>query len=286
MMETQLGKFNQLRIVKEVDFGQYLDGGDLGEILLPQRYVLSDSKVGDSIEVFLYLDSNERIVATTKTPLVQVGQYAYLEVVWINEYGAFLDWGLMKDLFVPFGEQRVKMEKGKKYVVYAYIDDATYRIVASSKIDSFLTRPTATDLSQDEKVELLVWDQTDLGYKVIINNRYGGLIYNNEVFQPIAIGMRLDGYVGQVRPDGKVDVTLQLTGKKNVVEFVDVLLSRLQSQEDGFLPYHDKSPAEDIYDEFRVSKKTFKKGIGDLYKRRLITLLPNGIQLVKKKSSL
>ncbi len=281
-MEIQLGKFNQLEIVKEVDFGQYLDGGVLGEILLPQRYVLSDSKIGDVIDVFLYLDSEERIVATTKTPLVQVGQYAYLEVVWTNEYGAFLDWGLMKDLFVPFGEQKTKMQKGEKYVVYTYIDDATYRIVASSRIDSFLVRPTATDLSQGDKVDLLIWAKTDLGYKVIINNLYGGLIYSNEIFQPVDIGMQLCGYIQQIRPDGKVDVSLQLAGKKNVVEFSDILLEKLEEMEDGFLPYHDKSPAEDIYDAFKVSKKTFKKAIGDLYKKRLITLLPNGIQLMKK----
>ncbi|NMA72621.1 MAG: GntR family transcriptional regulator [Bacteroidales bacterium] len=281
-MEIQLGKFNQLKIVKEVDFGQYLDGGELGEILLPQRYVLSESKIGDIIDVFLYLDSEERIIATTKTPFVQVGQYAYLEVVWINEYGAFLDWGLMKDLFVPYGEQKVKMEKGKKYIVYTYIDDATYRIVASSKIDSFLIRPTATDLLQEEQVDLLIWEKTDLGYKVIINNLYGGLIYDNEIFQSINIGMELSGYIQQIRPDGKVDVALQPTGKKNIIEFSDILLEKLQGSKDGFLAYHDKSPAEDIYNEFMVSKKTFKKAIGDLYKKRLITLHSNGIQLVKK----
>lgn len=281
-MEIQLGKFNQLEIVKEVDFGQYLNGGELGEILLPKRYIDPNLRVGDVISVFLYLDSEERLVATTETPLVQVGQFAYLEVAWTNQYGAFLNWGLMKDLFVPFAEQRVKMQKGKKYVIYAYIDDASYRIVASSKLDSFIQEPEPDALSLDESVDLIVWDRTDLGYKVIINNLYGGLIYNNEIFQSVEIGMQLKGFIKQVRSDGKIDISLQRSGMENVVEFADVLLQRLNETEKGFLPFHDKSNAEEIYDAFNVSKKTFKKGVGDLYRKRLITLLPNGIQLTKK----
>ena len=281
-MDIQLGKFNTLEIVKEVDFGQYLNGGDLGEILLPKRYIDPSLRVGDVINVFLYLDSEERLVATTETPLVQVGQFAYLEVAWTNQYGAFLNWGLMKDLFVPFAEQREKMQKGKKYVIYAYIDDASYRIVASSKLDSFIQDPEPDSLSLNESVELIVWDRTDLGYKVIINNLYGGLIYNNEIFQSVEIGLQLTGFIKQVRPDGKIDVSLQRSGMENIVEFADVLLQKLSESEKGFLPFHDKSNAEDIYDAFKVSKKTFKKGIGDLYRKRLITLLPNGIQLTKK----
>ena len=281
-MDIQLGKFNTLEIVKEVDFGQYLNGGDLGEILLPKRYIDPSLREGDVIHVFLYLDSEERLVATTETPLVQVGQFAYLEVAWTNQYGAFLNWGLMKDLFVPFAEQREKMQKGKKYVIYAYIDDASYRIVASSKLDSFIQDPEPDSLSLNESVELIVWDRTDLGYKVIINNLYGGLIYNNEIFQSVEIGLQLTGFIKQVRPDGKIDVSLQRSGMENIVEFADVLLQKLSESEKGFLPFHDKSNAEDIYDAFKVSKKTFKKGIGDLYRKRLITLLPNGIQLTKK----
>lgn len=282
-MEIQLGKFNQLPIVKEVDFGQYLDGGEAGEILLPQRYVLPNSKIGDVINVFLYLDSEERLIATTEQPYVQVGEYAFLEVAWINEYGAFLDWGLMKDLFVPFGEQREKMKKGERYVVYTYVDDATYRIVASSKLDSFLQRPEQDELTNEQEVNLLVWDQTDLGFKVIINNQFNGLIYANEIFQPVSIGMSLTGYIQQIRSDDKIDVALQLAGKQNIVEFSDELYELLKNAKDGFLPFHDKSPAEAIYDEFEVSKKTFKRAVGDLYKKRMITLLPNGIQLAKKR---
>lgn len=281
-MEIQLGKFNQLEIVKEVDFGQYMNGGEFGEILLPKRYVDKSLTLGDVINVFLYLDSEERLIATTETPLVQVGQYAYLEVAWVNQYGAFMNWGLMKDLFVPFGEQREKMIKGRKYVIYAYIDDASYRIVASSKLDSFIKKPEPSALTIEEPVDLLVWDKTDLGYKVIVNNLYSGLIYSNEVFQTIDIGMSLQGFIQQIRPDGKIDVALQRSGVENIVEFADVLFQKLKETDNGFLPFHDKSNAEDIYRNFKVSKKTFKRGVGDLYKKRLINLLPNGIELIKK----
>ena len=180
-MSIELGKFNQLEVVKQVDFGMYLDGGEEGEILLPSRYVPEDCKVGDILNVFLYLDIEERLIATTLTPLVQVGQFACLEVAWVNQFGAFLNWGLMKDLFVPFREQKMKMQVGKKYVVYAYIDEESYRIVASAKVEHFLSRDKAEYLPGD-KVDILVWQKTDLGFKAIIDNKHSGLLYDNEIF--------------------------------------------------------------------------------------------------------
>ena len=193
-MSIELGKYNTLEVVKEVAFGMYLDGGEEGEILLPSRYVPQDCKVGAKLNVFIYLDNEERLVATTLTPLVQVGQFACLEVAWINQYGAFLNWGLMKDLFVPFREQKMKMQVGKKYVVHAHLDDESYRIVASAKVDRYLSKEKAVYESGQE-VDILIWQKTDLGFKAIINDEYSGLLYESEIFQPLHTGMRMKAYL-------------------------------------------------------------------------------------------
>lgn len=211
-MSIKLGKYNTLEVVKEVAFGMYLDGGEEGEILLPSRYVPQDCKVGAKLNVFIYLDNEERLVATTLTPLVQVGQFACLEVAWINQYGAFLNWGLMKDLFVPFREQKMKMQVGKKYVVHAHLDDESYRIVASAKVDRYLSKEKAAYESGQE-VDILIWQKTDLGFKAIINDEYSGLLYESEIFQPLHTGMRMKAYVKQVREDGKIDLLLQKRGR-------------------------------------------------------------------------
>jgi predicted RNA-binding protein (virulence factor B family) len=263
-----------------VDFGVYLDGGEEGEILLPTRYVPENCQPGDTVKVFLYLDSEERLIATTLTPLVQVDEFAFLEVAWVNEYGAFLNWGLMKDLFVPFREQKQKMRVGQSYLIHAHIDEESYRIMASAKVERYLSKEMPT-YKEKEKVPVLVWQRTDLGYKVIVENRFSGMLYHNELFQPIEPGMRLEAYVKQVRPDGKLDLTLQLSGGRKVDDFAEVLLKYVQEHR-GFIPYHDKSEAEEIYEEFEVSKKTFKKAVGDLYKKRLIQLERNGIRLVQQ----
>ena len=276
-MSIELGKFNQLEVVKEVDFGVYLDGGEEGEILLPTRYVPEDCKIGDFLNVFLYLDMDERLIATTLTPLVQVGQFACLEVAWVNQFGAFLNWGLMKDLFVPFREQKMKMQVGKKYVVYAYIDEESYRIVASAKVEHFLSRDKAEYLPGD-KVDILVWQKTDLGFKAIIDNKYSGLLYENEIFSTLQTGMEMKAFVKQVREDGKVDLILQKPGFEKIDDFSKTLLNYIR-ENDGRIRLNDKSPAEDIYATFGVSKKTFKKGVGDLYKKHLITLHEDGITL-------
>ena len=279
-MSIELGKFNTLRVVKEVDFGMYLDGGEEGEILLPSRYVPENCKPGDELTVFIYLDNAERLVATTLTPLVQVGEFACLEVAWINQYGAFLNWGLMKDLFVPFREQKMKMQVGKQYVIHAHLDDESYRIVASAKVDRYLSKEKAP-YEPGQEVSILIWQKTDLGFKAIIENRYSGLLYESEIFQPLHTGMTLKAYVKQVREDGKIDLILQKPGQGKVEDFAATLLDYIREQ-GGHITLHDKSPAEEIYDTFGVSKKTFKKAVGDLYKKHLVSLQENGIELAKK----
>mgnify|MGYP000167541972 FL=1 len=278
-MNIELGKFNQLEVVKEVDFGVYLDGGEEGEILLPTRYVPEDCKIGDILNVFLYLDMDERLIATTLTPFVQVGQFACLEVSWVNQYGAFLNWGLMKDLFVPFREQKMKMQVGRKYVVHAHLDEESYRIVASAKVERYLSKEKP-EYTAGEEVNILIWQKTDLGFKAIIDNKYSGLLYENEIFSSIETGMEMKAFVKQVREDGKVDLILQKPGFEKVDDFAKTLLDYIKEQ-GGRIHLNDKSPAEDIYDTFGVSKKTFKKGVGDLYKKRLITLHEDGIALVE-----
>ena len=209
--KIKLGDFNRLRIVKKVDFGLYLDGGDEGEILLPSRYVPEDAGIGDELDVFLYLDQEERLIATTETPLAKVGDFAYLEVKWVNEYGAFLGWGLMKDIFCPFREQKKRMVLGNSYIVHIHIDEESYRIVASAKIERYLNEDHP-HYKHGEEVDLLIWQKTDLGFKVIIDNQYPGLLYQDQIFQYIHTGDKMKGYIGRVRPDGKIDVTLQKTG--------------------------------------------------------------------------
>ena len=277
-MNIELGKYNQLEVVKTVDFGVYLDGGDDGEILLPTRYVPEGCRPGDMVNVFIYLDNEERLIATTLQPLVQVGEFARLEVAWVNEYGAFLDWGLMKDLFVPFREQKMKMQKGHRYVIHAHVDEDSYRIMASAKVEKFLSKDMPP-YQPGEEVEVMAWQKTDLGYKVIVDNKFSGLVYQKEIFKALEPGMRMPAYVRQVREDGKIDLTLQKDGLQKVGDFSDVLLQYIKEQ-GGHTPLNDKSAAEDIYDTFGVSKKTFKKAVGDLYKKRLILLEEDGIRLV------
>lgn len=276
-MSIELGKFNQLKVVKFVDFGLYLDGGDDGEILLPLRYVPEGVKEGDELNVFLYLDNEERLVATTQTPLVQVGEFAFLEVNWVNKYGAFLNWGLMKDLFVPFREQKMRMIQGKSYIVYCYQDKESYRLMASAKVNKFLSNEMPP-YQEGQEVDILIWQKTDLGFKAIVENKFAALLYNSEIFQPLHTGMRLKAFVKQVREDGKIDLILQQAGPRKVDDFAETLLKYIRDH-NGFTSLHDKSDAEEIYETFGVSKKTFKKAVGELYKMRLIILQPDGIRL-------
>ena len=279
MTFIKLGDYNRMTVVKQVDFGIYLDGGDEGEVLMPARYVPEGCKPGDELDVFVYLDNEERLVATTQTPLAKVGDFAFLKVSWVNEYGAFLDWGLMKDLFCPFREQKMKMEKDKGYIVHVHLDNESYRIVASAKVEHYFD-PSFPPYQHGDEVDLLVWQKTDLGFKVIVDNRFPGLVYKNQVFRDIRTGDRLTGYIDIVREDGKIDVMLQPTGRQMTMNLSDVLLDYLESH-GGVGPLTDKSPAEDIYSMFNVSKKNYKKAVGDLYKRRLIVLCDDCIKLRK-----
>ena len=267
-MKLLLGNYNTLRIARRSDIGLYLDGDQAGEILLPNRYVTQDMQIGDEIRVFLYLDQEERLVATTEQPLAKVGDFACLECVWVNQYGAFLDWGLMKNLFCPFREQRQRMETGRRYIVHVHIDQDSYRIMASAKVSKFLSTDHPPYQPGDE-ANILVWQPTDMGYKVIVDNRYYGLIFRNQVFQPIHTGDRLKAYISNVREDGKLDIALQHTGRQHTQDFAEELLAYLHDH-NGICSLGDKSDADDIRDTFHVSKKTFKRAVGDLYKRHLV----------------
>ncbi len=278
MPTIRLGDYCSLIVTKRVPFGVYLDGGAAGEILLPARYVPQDLAVGETIDVFLYLDQEERLIATTERPLAKVGDFAFLTVSWVNDYGAFLHWGLMKDLFCPFSEQKKKMVVGEGYIVHVHVDADSYRLVASAKVERYLcSDPSA--LTPGQKVSLLVWQKTEIGFKVIIDNAYAGLVYDSQVFTALHTGDRIEGFIERVRSDGKVDVRLQATGRRQTKDFSHALLAYLR-QHDGFCPYGDKSAAEEIYAAFGVSKKVFKKAAGDLYRQRKITIDSDGLRLV------
>lgn len=274
-----LGKINPLKVVKEVDFGLYLDGGSDGEILLPIRYVPVNAKVGDVIPVFIYNDSEDRLIATTEKPYVMVGEFACLEVVSVSEIGAFMEWGLMKHLFVPFREQRAKMVEGGAYPIFVYVDFDSKRITASAKLNKFIDM-SHPELTEGEEVDLLIYQQTDLGWKAIVNQQYSGVLYKNEIFQDLYIGKNIKGFVKQIREDDKIDLMLQKPGFEKIDDF-SIKLHELLNEAGGFLPVSDKSPAEEIYNRFGISKKTYKKAVGDLYKKRLIIIEDSGIRLVK-----
>ncbi|MEN7972365.1 MAG: S1-like domain-containing RNA-binding protein [Verrucomicrobiota bacterium] len=276
---ADIGKMNTLQVLRESDFGLFLDGGELGDILLPMRYVSGSLKPGDTVEVFIMLDSEDRLTATTQKPYAMVDEFANLRVVSVTGIGAFLDWGLPKDLLVPFREQKIKMREGQSYMVRIYLDRASGRLAASSKLDKFLDK-TDANYEPGEKVDLLICAKTDLGYKTIINGMHWGLIFHNEVFKPLERGRRIEGFVKQVRSDGKIDLCLQKPGYEKVTDLTDEILQYLEKQ-GGFMPVTGKSSPEEINALFGVSKKTYKQAIGALYKKRLITLDDSGTKLVK-----
>ncbi len=276
----KLGQYNLLTINRFTDHGAYLDAGkDLGEILLPKAFVKSEMRPGTQVEVIVYFDQQDRLVATTEKALACVGDFAHLRVAWVNEHGAFLHWGPMKDIFVPFREQKLRMMKDHSYLVHIHIDDETARIVASAKIERYIENAQPTDYHRGEMVDMLIWQKTDLGFKVIVNNRHQGLIYDNQVYTQLRSGMRLEGTVVKVRPDGKIDLSVQRIGKGRFKDFAEELLEELKNAPDGFLPFTDKTASDDIVARFGQSKKTFKKAVGTLYRERLITIEDNGIRL-------
>lgn len=278
-MKIALGRTNKLHIARFTPQGAYLDGGPDNGILMPKRYVTDQMHEGDEVEVFLYLDAEERLVATTERPLAQVGDFAWLRVAWVNKYGAFLDWGLMKDLFVPFREQRQTMEQGRYYLVYVTVDTETYRIIGSAKVEKYLSHDHAPYKAGDT-VQILIGPRTPLGYKAIVENAWLGMLFADEIFQEVHSGDRLEAFVKQVRSDGKLDLSLQQTGQTAVTAFADRLLQHIEMH-GGFTHLCDSSPADEIYAVFGVSKKVFKRAVGDLYKRRLIAIEADGLRLCK-----
>lgn len=276
---ADIGRFNTLPILKRVPFGLYLDGGIEGDILLPNRYIPTDqpTEPGDRLRVFVYLDSEDQLIATTESPMAQVGEFASLKVTDVNRVGAFLDWGLAKELLLPHGEQQRPVEVGEYCVVHVYLDNSE-RISASSKLDRFLDR-TPVEYSPGQQVNLLIVSRTDLGFKAIINDRHWGLIHHSEVFRFLRKGMREAGFIKAVRPDGKIDLTLQAPGGRGRDALQSQILARLD-QAAGVLPLSDKSAPEVITREFGVSKASFKKAIGGLFKAGDIVIYPDRIERV------
>lgn len=270
-----IGDYNELEIIKQVDFGVYLDSED-GEILLPTKYLPARYQLGDRIRVFVYRDSEDRIIATTLEPKAKIGDFAALTVKDTTNYGAFLDWGLEKDLFVPFSNQREKMLPGRTYLVYLYLDENSDRIVATAKYEKYLDQHMPA-LSEGQEVDLLVAGFSELGIKVIINNQYAGILYKNEVFRPLHLGEKTRGFVRKIREDQKIDVSLQKAGYAEVTDAAAIILNKLKAA-GGKLGLSDKSSPEEIYAALGMSKKTFKKAIGTLYREGKINLTETDIQ--------
>lgn len=280
----KLGDWNELKIKRFTEHGAQLDGGSVGKILMPARYVQRNMRPGQMVTVFVYLDQSDRLVATTETPLARVGDFAFLEVAWVNEHGAFLNWGLMKDLFVPFSEQKMRMEQGRSYLVHIHIDEETHRIVASAKVERYLQEPARKEYYRGRDVEVLLWHKTPLGFKVIVDNAYPGLIYDNQIYTELHSGERHIGQVITLREDGRMDVALGRIGKGRFRDFAEQLRDELATAPDGRLPFNDHSSAEEIAERFGVSKKTFKRAVGTLYRNREITIEESGIALNALKS--
>ena len=276
---VNIGQVNNLVVVKKVDFGVYLDGNELGEILLPERYVPAGCKLRDEIDVFIYLDSEDLLIATTQTPKAMVGECAYLKVIEVNAVGAFLDWGLPKDLLVPYGEQQKPMEVGQSYVVKLYIDEASDRIAASSRLNKFVV-DTSPYFKPQQLVELLICERTELGYKAVVNQAVIGLLFNSDVVKPVSYGDTLQGYVKQVREDNKLDLCLQLVTREALDALSQEILAFIEA-EGGVTTLTDKSAPEDIAKQFGVSKSSYKKALGKLYQKRIVLIEKKTVSLVK-----
>lgn len=273
----KIGKYNTLKITKLVDFGVYLDGSNYGEILLPKRYVPENVEVGDSLDVFIYLDSEDRLIATTEQPKATVGELAKLKIVAVNKFGAFADWGLTKDLLIPFSEQDQRMEVGQSYIVAVYLDEKTESIVGSSKLRWFLEEQNQNFKSGDA-VDLMIISRTELGYKAAINQKFMGLIYLSDLFQEINIGDKLKGYIKHIRLDNKIDLSLQPPAHQAHDELMIAILNHLKEQ-GGSSPLSDKASPDDIYVVFKTSKANYKRALGRLYKQKLIKLSKACVEL-------
>ena len=275
-----IGKYNYLTIQRLTSVGMFLSDVEGEEVLLPNQYLTDEMQIDDNIKVFVYLDSEDRPVATTETPKIIRNEFAFLEVTDVTEHGAFMDWGLIKDLFVPFREQSTPMQEGEWHVVFLYLDQKSSRLIASTKIDRFLENERLT-VAEGDEVDLLIFSKSDLGYNAIVNQYHKGLIYGNEVFRDIKIGDSLKGYVKKIREENKLDLSLQKTGYEVVEPTSQLILDELKNA-NGFLNLSDSSSPEDIYKKLQISKKVFKKAIGGLYRQGLITLGDDGIRLVQE----
>ncbi|MFC2148245.1 S1 RNA-binding domain-containing protein [Bacteroidota bacterium] len=274
----ELGNYNTLKILRETDVGLFLGDDDVDDLLLPSKYVPDEFNIGDDISVFCYLDHEERPIATTLKPLIKRNTFGWLKVAEVNEFGAFMDWGLEKHLLVPFREQQTKMIEGESYVVFCYLDEKSFRLVASSRLNKF-AKNEEISLNPNDEVDLLVSRQSELGWDVIINNKYQGLVFNSEVFQPMQVGGTLKGYVKKIREDNKVDVVLKPIGYLGLEPAAKKIFEQLELA-GGYISLHDKSAPEEIQEMFQMSKKTFKKAIGTLYRNRKIEIKNDGIYSV------
>lgn len=273
----QIGRTYNLQVLKQTDFGFFLDAEDLGEILLPTKHAPNNLSIDDAVEVFLYLDSEDRPIATTQIPKAKVGEFAYLQVKENTQIGAFLDWGLDKDVLVPFAEQHRPMIVGNSYLVYLYLDNKD-RIAATSKIDKVVREDDQHDFHPQQLVELIIGNSTELGFKAIVNHSHWGLLYKDEVAQRLSFGQSIEGYIKRIRSDGKIDLSLK-SGQQIRDNYSQTILDYLRTH-DGFAPLHDKSPPTQISDLLGMSKGQFKKAVGALYKQRLVSLEEDGIRLV------
>ena len=274
----EIGKYNLLTILRQTSVGLYLGDNDGEDVLLPNKYCPDDFEINDKIEVFVYLDYAERKIATNINPKIYLHEFALLEVTDVTDVGAFLDWRLEKELLVPFREQKQKMEEGRWYIVYLDLDTKTNRLFASNKVNKYLDNETLT-IEPGEEVDLLIFKKTDLGFSAIINNKHKGLIFSGDIFTELNIGEKIKGYIKNIRPDNKIDLSLQPIGYKNYKDINSQLIYNKLIENNNFLPVTDKSSPDEIYSIFGISKKVFKKSIGDLYKQKKIIILPNGIKL-------
>lgn len=275
----EIGRKNKLKILRQTSIGLYLGDVSGEDVLLPNKYCPKNFKTEDEIEVFVYRDHEERKIATNLTPKINLHEFALLQVTAVTEVGAFLDWGMEKELFVPFMEQRQKMKKGRWYIVYLDLDTKTDRLYASNRIERHLQNDILT-IKEKEEVELLVLQKTDLGFTVIVNNRHKGLLFNNEIFRELNIGDKLNGFVKKIREDNKIDISIQAIGYNKFIDTNKDLLYRALSENEGFLAVTDKTSPDEIYLQFGMSKKAFKKTLGALLKQKKIKILPNGIKLI------
>jgi uncharacterized protein len=273
-----IGKYNTLTILRRTSVGLFLGDVEGEEVLLPNKYLTDDMEVDGEVKVFVYKDSEDRPVATTETPKVIRNEFAYLQVKDVNEFGAFLDWGLEKDLFVPFREQNGKMQVGDWYLIFLYLDHQTSRLSASAKIGKYLDNSRLI-VGEGDEVDLIVWEKTDLGYNVIVNHFHKGLIYENELFRRVEVGDQLKGYVKKIREENKLDISLEKQGYERIEPHAEQILALLQ-KEGGYLNLNDSSDPEDIKRRLQMSKKNFKKAIGGLYRKGLIRLEAEGVRLV------